>query len=76
MAKTLVIAGKIGPTFGGTEVTAYGSAHARETDRLDEVFDALAENVREGMAWWFDTYPLEPLNLASVRLCQHAASQA
>lgn len=70
MAKTLVIAGKIGPMFDGTHVTAYGSVHARETDRLDEAFAALEENAREGMAWHLDTYPLTPINLRMIHACQ------
>jgi len=70
MAKTLVIAGKIGPLFDGTHVMAYGSVHAHETNRLDDVFAALAANTRDGMAWYLDTYPLAPINLRMVHFCQ------
>lgn len=70
MAKTMVVAGKIGPAFGGTHVTAYGSVHARETNRLDEAFSALEANAREGMAWYFYTYPLAPVNLRMIHACQ------
>lgn len=73
MAKTLVVTGKIGPAFGGTHVEAYGSAHARETNRLDEAFDALAANTREGMAFHFDAYPLAPINLRMIHACQFMA---
>lgn len=51
MARTMILAGKIGPAFSGAHVESHGSAHSAQTETfaLDLCFAVMFDNLIEAI---------------------------